>query len=104
MIDAELAWARSSKVRENLISGSPAFSMMMDDFRPGPTSKSRQIDATPPCGMVRVIESAGEPEISAVSEHSQSAMGGGLDAPVFFQGAPLNLFCYLSHRFVPSSS
>jgi hypothetical protein len=41
--------------------GSPALSMMTADSRPGPTAKSRQIDASPSCRRVWFIESAGEP-------------------------------------------
>jgi hypothetical protein len=59
---ARMALPSRSKLALNL--GSPALSMMTADSRPGPTAKSRQIDAPPSCRRVWFIESAEEPELA----------------------------------------
>jgi SAM-dependent methyltransferase len=51
----EVYWDRSPN------QGSPAFSMMTADSRPGPTTKSWEIDAAPSSWRAWIIETAGEP-------------------------------------------
>jgi hypothetical protein len=88
MIDAELAWARSSKVRENRNSGSPAISMTCALRGVQVAGNPLENEVCQATWQPWIIKSAGDPELPISKTRKQHSAA--FEARVALVGRQVN--------------